>query len=540
VKKTLGKYRLIAEIGRGGMATAFLAASRGAAGIDKLVVIKQPRMDIAAGREDIASMFINEARISARLGHPSIVDTHAVELDPSGIPYLVMEYLEGQPLNRVRTRLRPLPRATPILLHALSHTLAALHYVHELRDFDGKPLDLVHRDATPHNIFVTYDGHVKLMDFGIAKTSSAPSAATRTGVLKGKIKYLSPEQIANQPLDRRADIYAIGVVLWETLARRAMFDLQNDAALLHQIAQGTLPRLIDVNPDVPAPLAAVASCALAHDRDARYATALEMQEALDDYLDDLAPRVTPREIAAAMSETFAKERREMSSLIEQHILDVRSTDDSLPILRSAAVSLTPSTGHSLRGVVPMPSAPTEARAQRSTAPWLAVGAAVAASALVAVVATQLGQPQSAAVHASPDKSESSPAGAADLPAAPARSVQLTVRAAPATAHIYVDDVLVGTGAYCGQLAGDSGVHRVRIEAVGFESRVELVETVADTTIDLELRPIDAKPSPREQSAAGPRRPVPPVAPGQPPPKVGDFVKKPAQPTKPVDTENPYR
>ena len=181
---TLGKYQLIGELGHGGMAKVYLALAAGPAGFNKLVVIKQILTELGED-SDFLAMFLDEARLAARLNHPNVVQTNEVGED-NGRYFLCMEYLEGQPLNRVLTRLvtkATLGSRLPLaqLLRILSDALSGLHYAHELCDFDGSPLSVVHRDMSPHNIFVTYSGQVKLVDFGIAKAQSS-SVETRAGI----------------------------------------------------------------------------------------------------------------------------------------------------------------------------------------------------------------------------------------------------------------------------------------------------------------------------------------------------------------------
>src|SRR5215468_3006277 len=203
----LRKYRLIAEIGKGGMADVYLAVVQGPAGFNKLVVIKKTRSELTRDPEFIA-MFLDEARLAARLNHPNVVQTH--EVGQEGDRYFIaMEYLDGQPLNRIRARAGS-SFGVNLQVRVLADVLAGLHHAHELCDFDGTPLGVVHRDATPQNVFVTYDGLIKVVDFGIAKAVDS-SAETRTGVVKGKVTYMAPEQAKGDRVDRRADIFAVGV-----------------------------------------------------------------------------------------------------------------------------------------------------------------------------------------------------------------------------------------------------------------------------------------------------------------------------------------
>src|SRR4029078_2993276 len=193
------KYQLVMELGKGGMGIAHLAMSRGPQGFTKLLVLKIMRRELVA-EADLHQMFLEEGRISARLAHPNIV--HVFEVDEhEGCPCIVMEYLEGQPLSSLLTRA---PQRPPreLHLHILARALAGLHAAHELRDYDGTPLRLVHRDVSPHNVFVLFDGQVKVLDFGIAKAAGS-EVETRTGTPKGKIRYMPPDQLLGDALAPR-------------------------------------------------------------------------------------------------------------------------------------------------------------------------------------------------------------------------------------------------------------------------------------------------------------------------------------------------
>src|SRR5580698_5191926 len=235
--QALRKYRLIAEIGRGGMADVFLAVAQGPAGFNKLVVIKRARLELEQD-PDFLSMFLDEARLAARLNHPNVVQTH--EVGQEGDRYFIaMEYLDGQPLNRIRARAGA-SFATDMQVRVLTDTLAGLHHAHELCDFDGTALGVVHRDATPQNVFVTYDGQVKVVDFGIAKAIDS-SSETRTGTVKGKVTYMAPEQAKGERVDCRADIFAVGVMLWEGIAGRRMWKGVPELTVVHELIGGKVP-----------------------------------------------------------------------------------------------------------------------------------------------------------------------------------------------------------------------------------------------------------------------------------------------------------
>src|SRR5580692_2855373 len=239
--RSVGKYQLLAVLGRGGMADVFLALSRGPMGFSKLVVLKRLRRALADDK-GFRNMFLDEARLAARLNHPNVVHTHEVGED-KGNYFIAMEYLEGQSLNKVIHELSKRGETLPELVCAriISDALAGLHYAHELKDFDGTPLDIIHRDVSPHNVFVTYDGQVKLVDFGIAKAALS-QVQTEVGVLKGKVAYMAPEQAMGTDVDGRADIFAMGIVLWELLAQERLMTGESAAATLLRLLQQPIPR----------------------------------------------------------------------------------------------------------------------------------------------------------------------------------------------------------------------------------------------------------------------------------------------------------
>jgi serine/threonine-protein kinase len=320
--KALGKYRPIAELGRGGMAVVYLAASQGPRGFLKLVVVKELKEELA-GDLDFTGMFVDEARIAARLNHPNIVQTYEVVEEEDKF-FLVMEYLEGQAFSAVRTRLSKLGSLTrDHQLRVIVDMLEGLHYAHELTDYDGKPLSLVHRDVSPHNVFVTYAGEVKLVDFGIAKAADS-SSHTKTGVIKGKISYMAPEQAFAKKVDRRADIFSAGVMLWEALSGRRMWKGMPDAAIIHHLSLGTIPKIEDEAADVPPELVNVCTRALAANPDERYATAADMKRDLDAYLRALPSPPTAREFGAMLSQAFSTERARITGVIEETMKSQRA------------------------------------------------------------------------------------------------------------------------------------------------------------------------------------------------------------------------
>jgi serine/threonine-protein kinase len=235
-----------------------------------------------------------------------------------------MEYLEGQPLSSIIHRARDSALfSREMHLRVISEALSGLHYAHELADFDGRPLGVVHRDVSPHNVFVTFDGQVKLLDFGIAKLSGA-QIETATGVIKGKLRYMAPEQIAGEGVDRRVDIFAVGVMLWEAAANDKMWKGLAEAAIMNRIINDELPDLVERCPDVAPELAAIVKKALANDPAARYQTAQALQDDIEHYLAQRGSTVRLRDLGKVVQELFADTREETRRTVEAQLAKVGS------------------------------------------------------------------------------------------------------------------------------------------------------------------------------------------------------------------------
>jgi serine/threonine protein kinase len=351
----IGKYQLIATIGRGGMAHVHLARLAGPLGFNKLFVIKVLREDLADGHEDCVTMFLDEARLAARLSHPNIVQTFDVG-EAEGRYFIAMEYLEGQCLRTVERRLGAhMPLAHHV--RVLSELGKALHHAHELRDYGGEPLHVVHRDVSPQNVFLTYDGRVKLLDFGIAKAENAVHL-TRVGIIKGKAEYIAPEQVRGEHVDRRADVFALGVMLYEALAgtRFAGGAKVAEITKLHDRVMGREAPLREVCPEVAEELARVCDRAIALEPGHRQATALEFAQELDGWLARHPPVPTAEGLAELLDRPFRAERERVRSLIDQQMredagqlamLELRESTRSL----NGRKSLTP-TGERLAARTP--------------------------------------------------------------------------------------------------------------------------------------------------------------------------------------------
>ncbi|HEU0030167.1 MAG TPA: serine/threonine-protein kinase [Kofleriaceae bacterium] len=265
--RTLGRYELWIELARGGMAELFLARLHGAGGFAKLVAIK--RILPALARDPaFVQMFLDEGRIASRLSHPNICQVFELG-EERGELFLAMEYLEGAPWADLAAAGE---RDLRLVVSVLAQAAEGLHHAHALRDLTGRPTPVVHRDVSPQNLFVTVDGVCKVLDFGVSKmTTDGPR--TREGVIKGKLPYMAPEQIAGAPIDARTDVFALGVCAWEALAGTRLYDRESDYAIWQAITEHDAPFVTTRWPACPPALAAMIARALARDPAHRVPTA---------------------------------------------------------------------------------------------------------------------------------------------------------------------------------------------------------------------------------------------------------------------------
>ncbi|MBN8231835.1 protein kinase [Corallococcus macrosporus] len=296
----VGKYVVRRKLAEGGMAEIFLCTARGPEGFEKEVVIKRVRAFLASD-PDFVQMFIAEARLASRLNHANVVQIFDFDKHEDSY-YLAMEYVRGCSLWELRKRskeaMTPMP---PVLVaHIGAEVARGLHYAHRLR-VNGELLNLVHRDVTPHNVLVSYDGAVKLTDFGIAK---AGNKLTNPGVLKGKFAYMSPEQARGESVDVRTDVFALGVVLWELLTGGRLFQGDSEIAVLRAVQESTIVPPARLNPDVPPDLDAAICRALERDLSRRFQTAGELERALAQCVLNHARSVDDTDVGAFVRRLF--------------------------------------------------------------------------------------------------------------------------------------------------------------------------------------------------------------------------------------------
>ncbi len=496
VHQILGKYRLIGMLSSGGMAELFLALQAGLEGFTKVVAVKQVLPHLATSQAFI-DMFLDEARLAARLDHANIVRIYDFG-EANGRYYLAMEYLPGEDLSRVVAQARKTGQRVPVDIAAaiVSCAAAGLHFAHELTGEDGKPLGLVHRDATPSNIVITYYGAVKMVDFGVAKTEGNAHHA-ETGQVKGKMSYLAPEQMTGEAVDRRADVFCLGIVLWEMLTGRKLFSRDNSEAAVHAVLHDAPPSPSAFRPDVPPELDAIVLKALAKRPEDRFQTADELEDALDSYFTLRSGQPTAKHLAAFLEGLFGKERADAKRAIAQGrdlTTNISVVMKLIPQTPGSGSGSNPMVSPSGRIVLPrdgsgslpqkLPSIEYVARAAPVASPtppgWrvgLAVGFLVLAGGLIAGGAW-LSRPTQAAAPA----------------VATVASATLTVDSEPSGAFVFLRGEPTGqrTPATFQGLQPGAAL-ALRLEKEGYESARETVtlEPGVELSRRLTLRPLEA-------------------------------------------------
>jgi serine/threonine-protein kinase len=309
-----GKYDLLVLLATGGMAEIWLARISGAAGFEKLVVIKR-LLDQLAVNPEYVEMFLDEARINARLTHSNVVTV--LELGQvEGKYFIAMEYVAGLSVAQVgkkaTQRLGDVPQA--VACGVVAQACAGLHYAHERTLPDGTPLGIIHRDVSPQNLILTFEGQVKVVDFGIAKAEGRQHR-TRAGLVKGKSSYMSPEQCLGLPLDRRSDVFALGIVLYELCTARRLFKRGSSYATFEAITKADVPPPRALNPKIDASIEEIILKALARKQDDRYSTAGELQETLETAMRKLGLRGSRSDLEKFVEHTFKAEIAEQRNLL---------------------------------------------------------------------------------------------------------------------------------------------------------------------------------------------------------------------------------
>lgn len=333
-KEQFGKYLLLEKIAAGGMAEVYLAKSTGATGLNKFFAIKRILPQFSSNPEFV-EMFKEEANVAINLNHSNVVSIFDFGIEKSQF-YLVMDYVEGRNLRQIINELKKNNKSFSIdqALFMVKETAAGLDHAHRCTDSkSGRPLNITHRDMSPQNIMVSFEGEVKVIDFGIAKAETEQEE-TKAGTLKGKFGYMSPEQAEGMQIDPRTDVFALGIVLWELLANDRLFTGSNEAAILRKVRECQIPAIRKVNPTVPPELERIVMKALAKDRNVRYQTAANFHRDLNRFLNTQFPDFSPQDFSLFIRESFKSAYQEGRDKLVTY-----SSTKSTPILEPTITSV---------------------------------------------------------------------------------------------------------------------------------------------------------------------------------------------------------
>jgi serine/threonine-protein kinase len=323
-----GKYTLIDRIAVGGMAEIFLARQAGLDGFEKTIVIKRIRPHLSK-QASFVRMFLNEAKLAAQLNHPSIVQIY--DLGRIGESYFIaMEYIFGRDMRRVIPKADSLGIPFPMVyaLRIASSVCEGLYYAHQKADPSGNPLNIVHRDVTPENVFVSFDGTVKILDFGIAKAANQIEQ-TGAGEIKGKLSYMSPEQCRGLELDCRSDLFSLGVALFEWLTGFRLFTGDSELAIMKSIVEGKIYAPSYFKPDIPKPVEDLLMRALAKDREQRYQSARELQYDIDQFLNQYEFNPSNIHLSNFLKQLFQDELEEERSRVSHASAAARASHNQV-------------------------------------------------------------------------------------------------------------------------------------------------------------------------------------------------------------------
>jgi eukaryotic-like serine/threonine-protein kinase len=528
--RQIGRYEIVGRLAVGGMAEVLLGRLRGPHGFERPVVIKRILPHLALQRS-MVELFLDEARIIANLRHPNLINVHELG-DESGEYFMAMEFIAGESLSGLCRRLARRHEQLDLNLaaHIIAEACAGLHAAHTATSPDGRPLEIVHRDVSPQNILVTYSGGVQVIDFGIATTVNRISR-TEACTVRGKFEYLSPEQLNSLPLDRRTDIFALGIVLLELASGRRVYRRESHAQTLMAILHDAVPRLTALRPDASVKLEEICSRALAKHRAERYQTAAEMRRDLIAFIrertiDDLAER-----LGKVLHEIFPDRVAEKADMLQR----VRQGSDveTLPAaevdvdvdLPTAAADNTMAT--ELSQAIPVDVAVTTTPRRRRLVSVFGIGA------VIIIVAASTGWTRVSRTAAGRDRVDTVGVSTPIASAASAdqRSIHIQVQSSPSGATVVLGHEARGTTPL--DLPLPRGIDSIGLEIslAGFEPTERFVVPTDDQTLLVELAPrhhatqardggtMTGRPPSTRRPAGAPAGPQPPIRPPSPAPTI---------------------
>ena len=477
--RRFGRYRLLYRFASGGMADLYLARLTGEEGFERLVAIKVIHEHLTREPEFV-KMFIDEARLASRISHPNV----ALTLDLGRVGnkhFIAMEYMEGESLAGLLRRTRP---PLTYAVRIVSDAAAGLHAAHELRDASGQLLGVVHRDVSPQNILVSYDGAVKVVDFGVARARGSLHSTGRE--FKGKLSYMSPEQFdAPSTVDRRTDVFALGVVLYEATTRKRLFKGETESETVSRVLKGKVTPPSKLVPDYPPTLERIVLRALKRDPDRRYPSAQELHDELERFIVSRGEPVSGMAIGAMMREVFPDRIEEKKTLRE---FPGRADEETIP-----AVELASGSSVDINSIVPSYRPRRRSRAFVTLVVLLVAVAGLAGLGLVLLRGPAPKKPTAAAPAARPD---ATPVAGPDLAPRP-RVITIAGHATPEGATLRLDGKPMGNPFEVQRPAAE-GVAVLVVSAPGHQSQRFEVPLSRGGTFSVSLAP---EPRPRK-----PRRP----------------------------------
>ncbi|MEI9936987.1 MAG: protein kinase [Pseudomonadota bacterium] len=520
----LGRFQLLVPIGSGGMGRVWVAREENTG---RLFALKTTLGNEKAAGE-YWNVLLDEARLAAQVQHRGVCTIHAFEIDEQlGIPYLVMDFSDGGSLYElldacVGHRLEPL-----LAVSIVAQLCDALQVAHDLCDEHGALLGVVHRDVSPQNILISASGHVQLTDFGVAKARGRLHAPTATGEIKGKLSYMAPEQVTQKDVDRRADVFALGCVLYEATVGERPFHGNDAVATLYQLLEQPLVLPSARSPGYPTDLEDIVRRALERDPALRYQSAEELGSALSLWMANQGRLVTERDIAAVVTECLGRSIAERAQRIALAETELDASD--LP-------PAPPPTEQTLGG-----SSATTAgeRARKSKRIWW--GAAVAGGTLLLLGWLAIGGAHGNAppvVASAPVKPSVAPRESASA-AAPNNSITVTLRAYPPRAVLYFDDGPPLPNPYRLTVPPDSNAHQVRASAPGFGDRVEELRLDSSKEVQLTLSTLVPGTATHLSNVKPRASAQPPTHTALPPPGPGDMPKVITKRPRVLDPDNPF-
>ena len=522
-----GKYEVIKRLAVGGMGEVFLARQTGIPGFERHSILKSLLPDVAeqAGAID---EFLDEARVAATLNHPNVVSIYEVGLW-EGIYYIAMEYIDGDNLSGLRKAALACGQFVPFEISAriIRDAADGLDHAHRAKDMTGKAMEIVHRDISPQNIMVRRDGVTKVVDFGIARAANR-STRTKTGMTKGKLAYMPPEQVRGQPVDGRSDQYALGVVLWELLTGKRLFQGDSDIDLMQLVLRGKIPKPTEIDPAVPAELEAITLQMLERDANSRYPTCHDVALSLSTWLDQVAPGLGTSEVSAFVVAAYDGSRalaEKPNKGNENFVIDLQGSGSG-PIAAGPAltgphnsqVAIAAAGGHgtppaaqeSVTTVKPRiappgagsaisnppvpielaPEASGAGKSKRWLVPVVAVGALLAVAGIVAVSSHPVPPPVIAPVvnvvkpPPPPEVVKVPEKVVAPTPPPPAR-VSLT--SAPSGADVKLGGKILGTTPFATDQLAANTVVTLDIEKTGFQPEHRVVKPTPGSQIEISVQ-----------------------------------------------------